>query len=76
MGGSDADRFGSMTCNSVLPAVLALPAEAQTWPTRPVTMVSLRRRRPMDVVRRNGAEPRRQLGQQVIVENRWRAATA
>ena len=52
-------------------AVLALPAEAQTWPTRPVTMVvPFAAGGPMDVVGRIMATSLgEQLGQQVIVEN-------
>src|SRR3954471_21312812 len=51
--------------------VLALPAEAQTWPTRPVTMVvPFAAGGPMDVVGRiMAASLSEQLGQQVIVEN-------
>src|SRR4051812_24358425 len=52
-------------------AVLALPAGAQTWPTRPVTMVvPFAAGGPMDVVGRIMAQSlSEQLGQQVIVEN-------
>src|SRR3954468_22993624 len=52
-------------------AVLALPAGAQTWPTRPVTMVvPFAAGGPMDVVGRIMATSlSEQLGQQVIVEN-------
>src|SRR3954454_12818754 len=56
---------------AVVVAALALPAHAQSWPTRPVTMVvPFAAGGPMDVVGRIMATGLgEQLGQQIIVEN-------
>ncbi|KAF1021229.1 MAG: hypothetical protein GAK30_01992 [Paracidovorax wautersii] len=64
-------RLAALSCAVAAGWVLALPAQAQTWPERPITMVvPFAAGGPTDVVARMLAVPMsKSLGQSVIVEN-------